>query len=425
MKPDAAIIGLDGVPVKLLKELADNDTMPHMKELLKQGSLTKMRSSLPPNSASSWNSMITGTNPGTHGVYGFTDFIPGTYTMSFHNSHKLKAKPFWKTTKKKTLGINLPATYPAQPINGTIITGFVSPQIEKAVYPPEHLPWLNENNYQIDVDTSIYNESIPLFLGKLEETLDKRLHALDHLMKQQYDLIFFVVTGTDRIEHYLWHAYNDPNHIHHQGFLDFFTKVDQAIAHITTKLDPNASLMMLSDHGMGPIDKTLNLNTLLRQEGYLYTGNTPRKSFNNIKEATTAFASESTKIYLNHKGRFPKGSVNSKDIAPLQEELVDLLTGLRYKGRIVVKKVHLKQDTFTGPETSNGPDLVVIPMRGFSLKTGLFKDTLYEDDFLSGTHTEDNAFLYLRGWSHEIVDPSIEDTLHIFKQVGEKKNATQ
>jgi len=121
---ESAIIGLDGVPVKLLQTLADNDTMPHMKQLIQEGTLTAMRSSLPPNSAASWNSMITGTNPGTHGVYGFTDFIPGTYTQSFHNSHKLKTQPFWRKTTAKTLIINLPAAYPAQPMNGAMITGF-------------------------------------------------------------------------------------------------------------------------------------------------------------------------------------------------------------------------------------------------------------------------------------------------------------
>jgi len=395
MPPQAAIIGLDGVPVDLLKTLAKKGTMPHMEELLNQGTLTKMTSSLPANSASSWSSMITGTNPGTHGVYGFTDFIPDTYTMSFHSSLKLKAKPFWDTTKGKTLVINLPAAYPAQPLNGTMITGFVSPQLDKAVYPMEYLPWLKENGYQIDVDASLFKESIHLFLRKLDE-------------------------GTDRIEHYLWDAYTNPEHMHSHGFHAFFTKVDQVIGHITSKLDPERPLMMLSDHGMGPIDKAFNLNTLLRREGYLFTGDIPRKNFNNIKEATVAFASESSKIFLNHKGKYPRGSVNPRDVEQLQGEIVEILYELRYNNRKVVKKVHLKQDIFTGPETENAPDLVVIPQHGFSLKTGLFKNTLFEDDFLKGTHTEDDAFLYLKDFQEEIIDPSIEDAIHIFnKQIGE------
>lgn len=418
----SAIIGLDGVPVKLLQTLADNDTMPHMKQLIQEGTLTAMRSSLPPNSAASWNSMITGTNPGTHGVYGFTDFIPGTYTQSFHNSHKLKTQPFWRKTTAKTLIINLPAAYPAQPMNGAMITGFVSPSMEKSVHPNTHLPWLKEHGYKIDVDASLFKESVSLFLDQLNKALDKRLETLDYLLNEQkYDTLFFVVTGTDRIEHYLWDAYTDKTHTHHQDFLDFYAKIDQAIEHITEKLPEDAPLMMLSDHGMGPIHKAVNLNTLLRQEGYLSNDTNLRKNYNNIKPETRAFAAEQTKIYINNY-RFPKGSVKAGQTETLQDELTDLLTELTHNGEKVVKTVYRKQDIFTGPETGTAPELIVIPSKGFTFKTGLFKETLYEDDFLSGTHTEDDAFLYIRGEA-EMDYPSISDALHIFKKFGGYKFA--
>jgi len=429
MNPKAAIIGLDGVPIHLLEDLTQRGVMPHMNELIKQGCLAKMRSSLPANSAASWSSMITGTGPGTHGIYGFTDFIPGTYTVCYHSSSKLKAQPFWrKEPEKRVLVINLPAAYPAQPLNGAMITGFVSPQLEKAVYPPDLLAWLKRGGYEVDVDASLFSKSIPLFLRKLEETLEQRTRVLDSLLeKDGYDLLFFVVTGTDRIEHHLWDAYADSGHGQHPEFLGFFEKVDAAVAHVTSKLGPDAPLMMLSDHGMGPAETAINLNTLLRDEGYLVAGDDPRKNYNNVREETRAFAAESTKIYLNRAERFPRGSVEPEDTRQVQGELVDLLSGLRHQGRRVVKEVHRGNDVFRGPEAGNAPDLVVTPMKGFSLKTGLFKEALYEEDFLSGTHTEDDAFLYLRGLSRGDLpdDPCIEDAIHVFmKTTGDMKYAT-
>ncbi len=429
MKLKAAIIGLDGVPIHLLEDLVQRGVMPHMKGLVKEGRLVKMRSSLPANSAASWSSMITGTNPGTHGVYGFTGFIPGTYTVSYHSSHRLKAPPFWETEpEKRVLIINLPAAYPAQPLNGAMITGFVSPQLEKAVYPSELFPWLRDGGYEVDVDASLFSKSIPLFLQKLEETLDHRIRVLDRLTERDgYDLLFFVVTGTDRVEHHLWDAYADGTHDLHPEFLGFFNKVDAAVAHVTSKLSPDAPLMMLSDHGMGPAETAVNLNTLLREEGYLVTGDNLRKNYNNIRGETRAFASESTKIYLNRVGRFPRGSVKPEDAQQLQRELVDLLIGVRYNGSKAVKAVHHRQDTFRGPEAGNAPDLVVTPEKGFSFKTGLFKEHLFEEDFLSGSHTEDDAFLYLRGrsrgdWLPD--DPCIEDSIHVFRKTyGEMLDA--
>jgi predicted AlkP superfamily phosphohydrolase/phosphomutase len=418
MNPQAAIIGLDGVPIHLLEELAQRDVMPHMKTLIEQGCLAKMRSSLPANSAASWSSMITGVDPGTHGVYGFTDFIPGTYTVCYHSSRKLKASPFWgREPVRRVLVINLPAAYPAQPLNGAMITGFVSPQLEKAVYPPDLLPRLKEDGYEVDVDASLFTKSIPLFLRKLEETLDQRLRVLDALLERDaYDLLFFVVTGTDRIEHHLWNAYADAAHDQHQEFLGFFEKVDDAVAHVASKLEPDAPLMMLSDHGMGPAETAVNLNTLLRDEGYLAAGDDPRKNYNNIRRDTRAFAAESTKIYLNRVERFPRGSVKPEDAPQLYEELADLLSSLRHNGRRVVKEVHIGQDVFRGPESGNAPDLVATPMKGYSLKTGLFKESPYEEDTLSGTHTEDDAFLYLRGMSRLDLpdDPRIENSIHVF-----------
>ena len=420
MNPKAAIIGLDGVPIHLLEDLAQQDVMPHMKQLIKQGCLVKMRSSLPANSAASWSSMITGTGPGIHGVYGFSDFIPGTYTVCYHSSRKLKTPPFWrKEPEKRVLVINLPASYPAQPLNGAMITGFVSPQLEKAVYPPDLLPRLKEDGYEVDVDASLFSKSIPLFLRRLEETLEQRTRVLDSLLeKDEYDLLFFVVTGTDRIEHHLWDAYADSGHDQHQEFLGFFEKVDAAVAHVTSKLAPDAPLMMLSDHGMGPAETVVNVNTLLRDEGYLVAGDDPRKNYNNVREETRAFAAESTKIYLNRVRRFPRGSVEPEGTQRLRGELADLLSGLRHQGRRVVKEVHHGQDVFRGPESGNAPDLVVTPKEGFSLKTGLFKEALYEEDSLSGTHTEDDAFLYLRGLSRGDLpdDPCIEDSIHVFKE---------
>ncbi len=122
--------------------------MPHTKELLKQGKLKQVKSSLPPNSAVSWSSIMTARNPGEHAIFGFTDFIPGSYTVSYHHSMRLKAQPFWqRNNDKRAIIINLPATYPPQALNGVHVSGFVSPQLEKAVYSNEELyegPYLGD-----------------------------------------------------------------------------------------------------------------------------------------------------------------------------------------------------------------------------------------------------------------------------------------
>ena len=85
-KQRVLIIGLDGVPYGMIKDLAEAGVMPNMAKLISQSVFKKMTSSIPEVSSVAWSSMITGTNPGRHGVFGFMDLQPNSYKM------KLKVK---------------------------------------------------------------------------------------------------------------------------------------------------------------------------------------------------------------------------------------------------------------------------------------------------------------------------------------------
>src|SRR3990170_5709525 len=102
----ALLIGLDGVPCSLLNRYLNQGVMPHLKKILDEGfSLHSMNASIPDVSSVSWTSFATGVNPGEHGIYGFMDVQPRTYSLSFPNSRDVKAPPFWEIlgkTNRKT-----------------------------------------------------------------------------------------------------------------------------------------------------------------------------------------------------------------------------------------------------------------------------------------------------------------------------------
>ncbi len=394
----AVIIGLDGVPYDLITDLASRDIMPYTGELLKEGNITKARTSLPPNSAVSWSSIFTARNPGEHGIYGFTDFLEGSYTVAYHHSMRLKTQPFWqKNHDKRTVIINLPATYPPQALNGVHISGFVSPQLDRAIYPKEKAGLLETSGYMVDVTAPFVESEIPTFLKELSLALEKRVEVGKKLLKKKWDITFFVVTGTDRIGHYLWDAYRNKRNQYHDDFIAYFRKVDAAIHGIVEELPEDTALMMLSDHGMAASGTAFNLNTLLKEEGYLMVEDKPEINYNAVKKTTKAFASETNKIHLNIENRFPRGSVKATDRIDLEDEIKDLLTSVRLGGRRIVKSVYTREEIFDGPYSSMGPELVVLPENGFSFKTGLFSKQLTSIDRLQGRHTEDDAFLYLKG----------------------------
>ena len=394
----AAIIGLDGVPYGLLTDLADRGIMPNTRELLREGAITRAKTNMPPNSAVSWSSIFTARNPGEHGIYGFTDFLPNSYTVSYHHSMRLRTQPFWQRNHdKRTIIVNLPATYPPQALNGVHISGFVSPQLEKSIYPHDQSRWLTETGYVVDVTAPFAESEIPRFIEELKRTLRKRVEVGMKLLDSKWDIAFFVITGTDRIGHYLWDAYKNTRNQYHNDFIDYFGLVDEAIGEMNTSFPEDTALMILSDHGMTSSGTAYNINTLLKEEGYLSVEDKPEANYNAVRTNSRAFAAETNKIYLNTEDRFPRGSVKTSDRADLEDEIRALLTSVRIGGRRVVKTVFTKEEIFDGPYSSDAPELVALPEDGFSFKTGLFSNELATVDRLQGRHTEDDAFLYLRG----------------------------
>ena len=134
----ACVIGLDGVPYGMIAELARRGVMSTMARLIDIGHLHQMKASLPEISAVSWTDFMTGTNSGTHGIFGFTDFKPQSYDIRFPNFLDVKAPTLWDklgAKGRRSIVINQPSTYPARKIEGVLISGFVALELAKAVWP--------------------------------------------------------------------------------------------------------------------------------------------------------------------------------------------------------------------------------------------------------------------------------------------------
>ncbi len=411
------IIGIDGMPHNLVQELTDKGIMPNFARLQNEGTLKKMNSSIPAISSTSWSTITTGENPGEHGVYGFTDIIQGTYTLSFSNFHTFENPAFWQNNGGKYVILNVPTTYPAQELDGCHVSGFVSPNMDKAVYPSSLLEKLKEIDYKIDVDSEKGHKSERLLFKELEETLEARIKAYRHLWNQ-YDWTTFmlVFTGTDRLEHFMWDAYENPEHEYHEKFLNFFKRIDEIIGEIDEKLGEEDSLIMLSDHGMEKVKYNVNLNAYLKEKGYLkLSDDEKKKKYNKIEDGTKAFALEHGRIYLNKKEKYPKGSVGKKEREEIISELKDLFKDLEINNEKVIDEIKEKEEIYKGEQIKNAPDLVLVPNSGYNLR-GKLTDTLYEESPMTGMHNRE-AFLYGKGNEIKIPEnPTVEDVVPTMKK---------
>jgi predicted AlkP superfamily phosphohydrolase/phosphomutase len=375
--------------------------MPALADLLKSGHLHRMKASLPEISAVSWTDFMTGADSGGHGIFGFTDLKPGSYALRFPNFLDVKTETLWDALGKKgkrSIILNQPSTYPAKPLNGVLVSGFVALDLAKAVYPPSQKAALERMGYQIDIDTLKSRQDHAFLWSELERTIGGRERALDYFWKEDWDYFEFVITGTDRLHHFLWNAYADENHGDHARFLDYYRRVDGIIGRLALSYrrltGSHTGLYLLSDHGFCQIEQEVYLNVWLQKEGYLrFTSDSPQ-GLEDIAAGTVAFALDPNRIYLHLKGRFPKGEVDEAQGKELKAEIAAKLEGLEFQGRKVVRRAFGAGDFYSGPFAASGPDLLVLSERGFDLKGSVKKRDLFGRTDLEGMHTWDDAFFW-------------------------------
>jgi predicted AlkP superfamily phosphohydrolase/phosphomutase len=422
------LIGIDGASYTTLKKISDEGIMPNFSKLRKEGVFKQMMASIPDNSAVSWSSIMTGDNPGKHGIFGFTELIPNTYTMKFPNFSDLKSDPFWlRKPEKSYVIINLPFTYPVKEINGYIISGFVSPDINKSVFPKEYLEVIRKIGYQTDVDSGKAYKSKELFLNEIFTVHKKRVKVYRNLWTDvNWDTFMIVFTESDRLGHFMQDVYEDNIAPYYDRYLEYFKSVDDEIGWIAERLTDSDNLIMMSDHGMELIRSEVFLNTYLVNSGFLVLDDAEKKNFNSIKKGTKAFALEPGRIYLNYKTRYPNGSVEFDERDNIISDLILLFESLTLNGERVIRDIIRREEIYEGESTALAPDLLLVPNKGFSIRGRVGKEKLFESAdalTLKGMHRGSDSFLYVKGFGRNIIPekPHVEDILNIMINLEERK----
>jgi predicted AlkP superfamily phosphohydrolase/phosphomutase len=284
LKTKVLVIGLDGVPLGLIRTWAEQGKLPTFQRLMERGVVGDLRSTVPPTSGPSWSTFMTGKDPGKTGVYDFLYRREGTYLFPPVNSSRRDGVALWRllSDRDRTVGVvNVPMSYPVEEVNGYMISGWMTPYAAQDFSYPENL-WRelrDEIGYYTIYPTETFAERRrQSFFEACDELLDLRARTVSYLM-QKYPTDFFMVVlfDTDRVLHQLWH-YLDPGHpwrIPGDGtdksgpVVRYFQRVDQKVAEILERADEDTLVIVLSDHGMGPAHNFIVLNNWLMDVGLL------------------------------------------------------------------------------------------------------------------------------------------------------------
>lgn len=391
------LIGVDGTPCTLVRRFIEDGTMPCVAQFAPRGTLLQMDTSIPDISSVAWTSFMTGANPGRHGVYGFLDLQPNSYKIYFPNSRHIQSETLWDVAGRagrRSIVINVPSTYPARPLNGMLVSGFVAIDLNKATYPPELVPKLRELDYRIDVDARKAQQSHDALMDDILKTLERRVETLLYLFDtEKWDLFIGVITETDRLQHFFWDAIEDQNHKYHSAFREFYRRVDSFIGQIAERLR-DETLMIMSDHGFTGIKQQVYLNRWLIDNGYLKLKESA-KSIEDIDDGSRAFALDPGRVYVNLKGKYPGGSVDPGDRRSLLDEIKRGLSEIAAEGRPIVKRIYERDEIYSGLRLESAPDLCVQSVYGYDLKGAVNKQELMDREIFTGMHTQDDATLFI------------------------------
>lgn len=399
------VVGLDGVPIGLLEHLAQGSVMPRAARVLQSGKLKRLRVPLPPVSSVSWSSFMTGANPGEHGIFGFTDVAQDSYRLRFPGFRDLAVPTFWDRLGEAGLRcvvLNQPATYPARAHPGVLLSGFVAPDLARSVWPLEHLATLEGMGYRTDIDAERARRNPAHLLDDLEATLAVHRRAALHFWEREsWDCFEFVVTGTDRLHHFLWHSVTEQDNPWHARAMHYYQMVDELIGELWDRFHQGRSgdregegFLLLSDHGFTGVRWEVRINAWLREKGYLdYRTDSPQ-SVADIAPGTRAFALDPGRMYLNLKGRFADGCVDPGEADLLQAEIADGLRGMTREGEPAVAHVFTRAEAYHGPRSRLGPDLVAVGRDGFDLKGSTKQQEVFAGTHFQGMHTLENAFVW-------------------------------
>jgi predicted AlkP superfamily phosphohydrolase/phosphomutase len=403
-------IGLDGTPYTFLKRLIDKGRAPNAARLVQQGSLLRMDSTWPWVSSVAWSTMMTGVNPAKHNIFGFIDRDPGTYKQFIPTSLHMKARTLWEVlgeAGKRVVVVNVPVTYPPRQVSGILVAGFLSPSLDKAVYPPSYIPVLKSLGYIVDADPWKARESKDLALQEINAVLDARMRTLFHLFdEEEWDYLHVHIMETDRLHHFLWQQMEDGHPTYAPAFYDFYRRIDDMLGRLAAKLDtsPRTTLVWMADHGFCTIKKEVYVNRWLMDSGWLKLRHAPpdrKKGLDEIDPTSVAYSLDPGRLFIRVRGREKEGCVEpGAQYEALRNEIAAAALQLcdPDSGEAIFQAALKREDLYHGPYLEQAADLILAPYDGYDPKGSLYKETLtYKGDELVGMHTHDDAMLYVGG----------------------------
>ncbi len=435
MKNRIIIIGIDGCDWKLLNELMKEDKIPNIKKIIDRGSSGILKSSILPSSEQAWSSFSSGCNNGKHGIFSYIQRKDNGYSFDLVDGSFFKGKRFWDILGaygKKSIIINVTATYPPRKINGILVScRLTPPNVSQYTY-PRYIKREIENiasGYIKRIPRLKFSKNNPRkvrsYLKRIDKKIKERGKVARYLMaKYDWDLSVVVFDYSDDLQHIFWEDFFKKTRYAYV-LPEIYERIDKEIGQILSQVQGDCNVIIMSDHGFAPLKRRINFNALLKNRGYFVQKKGSLSGFKkdlikNIRRfvpspleeyikkyffnslisslaysdvewnRTKAFSVGSGGIQINLKGREEEGCVEKKDYEKLREEIINILKDLRdpKTQKRAIKRVFKREEIYSGDFVKDAPDIINLLEDGY--KPELFsakKDIFYDEGIATGNHS--------------------------------------
>ena len=372
------VIGLDcAAPRLVFDELSGS--LPNLERLMRSGTYGGLATCNPPITIPAWLAMFTGRTPGELGLYGFRHRAPGSYdNMWIANSLKIGAPTVWDLAGgrgRRCIVVAVPPSYPPYPVNGEMVSCFLTPDTDRVYTYPESLGEELEElglSYVPDVEFRV-DDKAKLLTG-IYDMSEKRFAIMENLMRtRRWDLAVMVEIGLDRIHHGFWKYHDPEHHLYSPGnpfenaITDYYRYLDGEVGRLLDLAGDDATVLVVSDHGAKRMKGAFCLNQWMVEKGYLKLKKAPSgvSSLEDLEvdwAATSAWAwgGYYARVFINLEGREPMGLVRREEYEDFRERLAEEIREIRGpQGEKLENRVWTPDELYPDLK-GDPPDLMVV-----------------------------------------------------------------
>lgn len=415
-RPPLLVVGIDGADLGVVRRLWAQGRLPNLKRLADGGAHGALKTAYG-LSPVIWTTIATGRKPEDHGI---TDFVVNTDGGPVPVSSAVRRVPaLWNMASRaglRTALLGWWASWPAEEIDGLVVTDRVHLTRDRAVHPPSELAAVERARVEAKARYPGFGGRLPdedpwMNDGAVRDRIIA--HEARRVAGSGFDLMMVYFRTVDIASHRYW-KYFEP--FRYPGTLrrmserlahvvpTVYDATDQALGDVLAACPPGTNVLVVSDHGFvaGPEVPFVYINTerLLERLGFLVRNGETIDFPRTVAYPVDSPGHSRVKLLrLAREGREAGGRVTRARAPRELDRLARALEGVTYASG---KRVFAVKRTDLPPQVDLAAEVNLInPSLRVRAGAETWDDVVRYINSITGTHSDTTDGLFL-AWGPDL-----------------------